>query len=102
VELTSWAVREDGTIVVDLNVKGPVRSPLKILTVEIRRLGLDGSTLSSDWVTIDLSQMVRGSGFQKTVMLPAGGQEPAGLGLLLHPVPASEILPKLRELQENP
>jgi hypothetical protein len=99
VELLSWADRGDGALVISLRIQGPVHSTLEVLTVEV--LGLDGTgeTVMSEWVTLDISEMVRGTPFDKTVVLDAEGAVLEGLAVDLHPVPDADTQRRLEELE---
>jgi hypothetical protein len=102
VELRSWADRGDGTMVVSLRVQGPVHSPLDVLTVEL--LGFDGAgeTVMNEWLTLDISEMVRGTPFDKTLVLDTRGAVLEGLALDLHPNPDAEVQRRLVELEGIP
>jgi capsular exopolysaccharide synthesis family protein len=99
VALTSWADRGDGTLVASVRITGPVRSELEILTFEIQ--GRDGqdSIIMSQWATVDLSEMLRGTPIEKTLILDSDGLPLEGLAVDLHSDPAPEVLSKLKELE---
>lgn len=102
VELLSWADRGDGTLAATLRITGPVHSSLQVLTVEIRRNGPGEVHQGSDWISLDLSEMVMGTALEKTIFLPSGTVSPDSLGVKLHLEPSPEVLPRLKELQGVP
>ncbi len=98
VELVSWVARPDGRIAATLRVRGPVRTRLDRLTVEIVRFGWGGERIGSDWVSLELGERPSGLTVEKVVVLP-GEPMPEALGVDLHAHPAPEILSRLKELQ---
>ena len=102
VELLSWADRGDGTLVASLRVQGPVHSNLDVLTVEVQGRDAADAVVMSEWVTVDLSEMVRGTPFETTLFLETGGSAPEGLAILMHAEPTPEIRDRLKELQSTP
>ena len=102
VELQSWADRGDGTMVVSLRVQGPVHSLLDVLTVEL--LGFDGAgkAVLSEWFTLDISEMVRGTPFDRSLVLETTGAQLEGIAVDFHPVPDAEVQRRLVELEGIP
>lgn len=98
VGLQSWADRGDGTLIVTLTITGPAHPKLDRLTVEIRRYGAGERDQGSEWVTLDLSDMTLGAAIERSVTIPSGEDPTESLAVLLHPDPAGEVLPHLREL----
>jgi len=99
VELRSWADRGDGTMVVSLRVQGPVHSSLDVLTVEL--LGFDGAgeAVLGEWLTLDISEMVRGTPFDRSLVLETKGAQLEGIALDFHPIPDAEVQRRLVELE---
>jgi len=102
VELLSWADRGDGTLVASVRVRGPVYSSLDMLTVEVQGRDAGDRVVMSEWVTLELSEMVRGTPFETTLFLDTGGSAPEGLAVLMHRDPDEQTRKRLKELQSTP
>jgi hypothetical protein len=100
--LRNWAQNEDGTVIADLLVEGPVRIELDTLTVEFIQYGTDGEAAGSEWIALDISGMERGTPMQKLVRVQALTDGLDGLAVDMHRHPAEEVLPRIRELATEP
>ena len=102
VELLSWADRDDGSIAVTLRIQGPVHSKINQLTVEIQGRDATDAVTLSEWVSLDLSGMERGTPFEQTLVIEPGGADVDGLALDMHIDAAPEIRDRLVELRQAP
>jgi hypothetical protein len=100
VALTSWADRGDGTLVASVRISGPVHSKLRELTFEVQGRDAQNEIVLSEWVTVDLSEMVRGTPLEQSLILETYGLPLEGLAIDLHPNPDPEALTELEELRE--
>jgi hypothetical protein len=71
VEVRSFVVLDDGSSRVTVQVAGPVKSSLEVLTVRVELVDAEGKTLHASWVPIDLSDVQRGVPAEKSLSLPA-------------------------------
>ena len=101
-ELLSWAERDDGAIAVTLRIQGPVHSKIKQLTVELQGRDATDAVTLSEWVSLDLAGMERGTPFERTIVIEPGDADVDGLALDMHLDAPPEIRANLPELSEAP
>jgi hypothetical protein len=89
-------------MIVVVRVQGPVHSTLDVLTVELLGFDAAGDEVLSEWVELDLGDMVRGTPVDKTLVLDTRGAALEGIAVDLHPVPDAEAIAHLAELEGVP
>jgi hypothetical protein len=99
VRLLNWAQDAEGSINISTRVSGPPNSELEKLTVRVKLLDADDSTVDSIWHTYDLEQVPRGGPSDLFIRIPRASQSITGLALDMVLMPSPEEQARIVELQ---
>jgi len=97
--LTSWIVRPDGSLYLDVLVVNNNESSLSALTVMVEQLDIDNKVLAAQRVPIDVSELTAGLGQGLGVTLPRAADGVEGVRLYIEPNPPREAWKEFPEFE---
>ena len=96
--LTSWIVRPDGSLYLDVLVVNNNETTLPALTVMVEQLDIDNNVLRAERVAIDVSALTAGLGQGIGVTVPNAIPEVEGVRLLVEGNPPRDVWGEFKEL----
>ena len=96
--LTSWILRPDGSLYLDVLVVNNNETTLPALTVMVEQLDVDNNVLRAERVAIDVSALTAGLGQGIGVTVPNAIPEVEGVRLLVEGNPPRDVWAEFKEL----
>ena len=100
VEVLSWAIVENQTIIANVRLKGPMRSSLEYITIRFDQYDGSKNLVKKDWIPFDLSELKALGSKDYTLSIECGSTSVSHLAALVLYEPSKEDMKNLKELDE--